>query len=260
MTTAEIEKTPEVLGPARNLEDLTLEELAEVANREVTLGERAARQLIEHWIAAGEALLAARQKVLAAGDGWLEWLDTKWEASGPELAFVMMRMATYQDELRAAPEVTSKAKALRALKGLPPIFSSSSRGVRYGPEAKQLARKMQAEGKGWTDIGNAIGCAPATAQSWLDAEFHHRQREAVARRGRERREQRREKLEKQRLAAARKHGGTVSHAYEAVLKLAAELDKAMGEMPPSDARGDLGSALAACYRAKDLILRVIGTR
>jgi Protein of unknown function (DUF3102) len=91
--------------------DVELASLAEAANREHSAGEAAYASAVDHAIAAGEALLAAKGQVQYGQ--WLGWVDDHFHGSR-RTAQVYMRMARNADVGHLAGQSSIK-QALEAI-------------------------------------------------------------------------------------------------------------------------------------------------
>lgn len=238
--------------------DLTLDSLADIANREHEQVEQAIDVVragvtagVMHAIRAGEALTAARQHV---PDGeWEAWVAANIHYAQATVK-IYSRLATYRAEVERWIEEGGQGgilDAFRSLRGLPSVSEAPSR-----PEwEREVALARHAEGVPVNDIANELGIAWVTVKTWVDPTYKaHRRAERNA-------------AKKRRLAAAkalkqqeqdravRKAGGSAADAYAAVRKAAAALDRALSEAGEADEREHLRAAMSSVHRAEDQIVR-----
>lgn len=93
----------------------TLDDLAETARREHRLAVQASVSMVEHAIRAGDALIAAKERVPKGQ--WGAWLEENFRASR-ETANGYARVALYQDRVRADLQNPTLRDALRYVRGL----------------------------------------------------------------------------------------------------------------------------------------------
>ena len=158
----------EVLDDGGDLE-LTLEELAATANSEHLAALGAIADAFEHAVLAGGALLSAQARVVADFETWLA--DNVRYSKGS--AFEYMRMATFQEELRALG-YTSYSAARAALRDLglcrkQRYVTGENRGsaTAKAPE-RELVERLVAEGCSLTDAADMAGVARQTARRWIE--------------------------------------------------------------------------------------------
>lgn len=119
------------------------------------------RSMLEHAIAAGEALLAAKEAAgsfdrSGRGPAWLAWVKANTTVS-VEMAPKYMRLAAYKDVLLAT-EACSIEAGIALLRGKPAYDGSSGSGP-IGPEPEwwEAARALSEAGATQTEIACVIG-------------------------------------------------------------------------------------------------------
>lgn len=133
-----------------------LEELVATAHREHTFAVRAGLQAVEHAIAAGDALLLARDKVERGK--WDEWLRTNFPEWSTTTSRIYMRLARHKDHLRDK-NAASIRQAMQLCVGLP--------DSRVNPDLQSRARKLFADGQSYRAIAAELGVAIGTLSGWL---------------------------------------------------------------------------------------------
>jgi hypothetical protein len=129
--------------------DADLSALARHINAEHEAGERATRKGLEHFRAAGDALIRAKQQ---CGHGkWLKWLRANVRFSQPT-AWSYMRLASGWDKLSAADNLR---EALRLLSGGSegPGTSGGAPGADGGRKAQPTRLVLVAENGEEEDLG-----------------------------------------------------------------------------------------------------------
>lgn len=119
------------------------------------------RSMLDHAIAAGEALLAAKDAVgpfdrSGLGPTWLAWVKANTTVT-VEMAPKYMRLAAYKDVLLETDACTIEA-GIALLRGQP-AYDGSSAGTPLGPEPEwwEAARALSEAGATQTEIACVIG-------------------------------------------------------------------------------------------------------
>lgn len=155
----------------------TLEQLAAIANSAHQHVHLAGRDLIEHAIRAGDALLKARRLVLdgRGRGGWLEWA-AEHVSMHVTTAYRYMRMAEHRD-LVLASDTTSIEGAIRLLADQP------RRG--HGPRSYSDADKADwlrlADEIGIKPAARAVGISPSTMHAWTSPTSPSRAKTRISR-------------------------------------------------------------------------------
>jgi transcriptional regulator with XRE-family HTH domain len=254
------EHAPQILGVGQQ----TLAELAETANREHGAGRRLAQEALSHWMAAGDALLAARVMFMdgyADGDGgrvrrgeWRRWLEANFNGSVP-MATACMRFATYRD-LIAAEGITTIKPAEAYLRGLPRVGAEDDK--RYGEQVRAEARRLRAQGLAQREIGRLLGVTHQTVYRWTNPDGEKLHNERAAAKHRQKIEAAKAKRQAERDRVMRKIGGSVAETYALIRKTAQALDRAEKEAADREVRAALRNAQAKLYNAEDAIVRALG--
>jgi len=238
-----------LIEPAResDLTSLSLDELADVANREHQCVADAASELIRHTIAAGHALRLARQ--LVPPGEWLKWAAANLDVS-LNMAHVYMRVSYFEDIVLASG-ATSLREAIRVLRKFGHTLDVGATS-RYDEAIRHRAKDLAKKGLTQRQIGLELGVSQSMVGRWLNPRnakrYRETQRSAVAALRREQQSQ-----------AAKRRGGNLAEAYSLARKLAEALDAASREETDPEARSALTSALHRLYGAEDQINQAIGT-
>jgi hypothetical protein len=246
----------EVLQPG----ELSLNELADVANREHEQAQTAGAAMVAHAIAAGEALERARQRV---PDGqWGQWIADHFHGSW-SLASTYQRLYHYRDEVGDMASVNAARRHLK-LVGAPVLYRPTPQN-HYGrlrAEDKERAREMRERGATLLEIGDAFGVHLSTARRWVDPASAEKARRSGAktkakRMARERaaREQERQRAIKR---AIRVRGGSYAELYAMAEKMQDVLGRAHGEATDHEVRAALARAGEHYRRMRDQIVRGLG--
>ena len=136
-----------------------LTELAEAIAYEHRLVVRRGREMLEHAIACGEALLKARAKCRKGA--WLYWFENHVEGLHITTAHRYMRLADHKDQVLAS-DVETIDGAMRELADLP----RRDHGPRAYTEADRVAWIALAEEHGVKPAARMLGVSPATMFKW----------------------------------------------------------------------------------------------
>jgi transposase-like protein len=219
----------------------SLAELAAIANREGELAVRAMRDTLNHAIACGEALLAAKAQI--SDGGWTEWLAANFQGSSTT-AHRFMRVATYRDQIPQGVDGLMKADEL--LRGLP-----RANGRVWGTNPHIVAEAVRLYRAGditLAEIAERYKVALSTAHRWVHREIRAEYDKAAAQ----------TLLQQRREHAARRHGGSVYKSYSLIRKTAQEIGRAVDETSNQELRKALQSALVSIYEAEDAVVFGMG--
>jgi hypothetical protein len=236
----------EVLEPAQS----TLRELADAARQEHEAGCRAAGDALTHWMNSGDALTAARHRVEGP---WHEWVETSVGVTS-QTAASYMRLAHYRERVQNA-EIKGVAEALKYLRGLPPVPTST---VRYSPRVQNQARELYAEEGNAEMVAARLGVHKSTVKRWIDPAYRKRHNADVDRRRRERKAERAEAERRARDNAVKKVGGSVAESYSMIRKTAQAIDRARVDATDREVRAALSAAYSKLTNAEDEIVRALG--
>lgn len=230
----------------------SLDELATTANREHELCEQASASALEHAIAAGEALAAARSVVETGA--WLAWLGANFEGCR-STANHYQRFHKYRDELRAGMGIGEARDLLRgrpdvAKRGLPALPTE----VRN--EAVRLVREERLPVR---DVAARLDISRSTVNDWLDPKRASEKRTRFANK-RKAANAALAKVEREKAirAAVRKAGAGLSEAYSMSARMAKVLAQAEAEATTDEARAALADATAHYHRMSDAIVLALG--
>lgn len=236
-----------------DLSTWTLDELAAVVNEEHDLALLAVKTTLRHVIRAGEALLAAKERV--APGGWYAWISGNTHLAETTVQ-TYMRLATYQAILPSHIETIEGAR--RFVLGLP---KTTTQPV-YPEEVKREARRLRKEGLSYPAIGEIVGAVPNTVRFWCDPRYQKQLRDrskAVTRQRREANKALEEKRQAEgRAKAARKAGGALAESYSALRIAMQALDRAIEETPDRDMKATLRSALGHANKVEAKIVEALG--
>lgn len=239
----------------------TLARLAAIANREHLKVQSAAQEALAHSILAGEALLAARDRVPPGQ--WIVWVEENVTTIAYKTVMTYAYLAANKGLLEHMPESTnSQNRALSYLRGLDVEKDSRMHGAwRALPEEiKEEARRLSEEGVNPGRIGKLLGVSRHSIIRWLSPEEfaqkdRKRQRQRRARTRAAARASREGEFEK----AARRVGGPTYEAYSLTRKLAQQLERAHDQAESPEARRALSSALSALHsKVEDAIKVAVG--
>lgn len=226
------------------VDERSLENLAEVANREHRLALESGMAMVEHAIAAGEALLAAKEKV--RGGNWTSWLAENFPGSRT-VALNYVRIARNRELL--PDRVRNIQEALWLL--------SSSPATRHGTKTDELpdaltahAQILHGEGLSYEEIASELGCSPSAVWRRLNPASYRRYRE---RNNRIRKNAYSALRQAERDRYVRRANGKPGKAYEMLRKVQEELARAIADAESPDVRAELQRAQPALYEAEDSI-------
>ena len=237
----------EVVGPGP-----TLEELAATANREYQAGIDVAGRALQHWFAAGEALMEARMMV-PPGE-WLRWVSANFNGQRSR-AQTLIRFATYRQQIEAEglKEIDNVSVYLR---GLP---DANSRGRPKDDARAAEGVRLRKAGLTFREIGDLLGVAPGTVMRWQDPERYRLiARERMARSRARQRAVRDAEKQKKRDAAVRKEGGPLADTYSFIRRGLQSADKAHEQAKDRERRACISAAIAKMHGAEDEIIRALG--
>ena len=162
---------PPVLSVVPDIVTPTLFELARTINDEHRQVVRSGEAMVEHSIRAGEALIQAHAQC-ARGE-WLAWLEANFDGH-PTMAVAYMRVAFYQEEIRA--QGLTKYRDIREhLRGLPGPTKAQDPGY---PEAiREQALTQLASGLTTRQVAETLGVSRRTIRGWVDPNFLEAERE-----------------------------------------------------------------------------------
>lgn len=218
----------------------SLVELAETARREDDLALGAARDAVAHAIAAGQALLDARDQ-LSHGD-WHKWLGENWDRS-LNRAQSYMRVARHRALVEADQPPTIRA-AMQMLVG--------TTDNRIDPLMKAEAQRLRDAGRTWDEIASELGRSVSAIRRYIDPRAAgHAARSAAKRSKAAQREARQE----ERSAQVNRAGNPrISHVYSLVRKSQDVLREAADEERNTQSRQLIRSALSSLVNVEDKLV------
>lgn len=215
----------------RNLVEVSLDDLAKMANEESLLVEGHLRQALAHARRCGDLLLAARDQV-ERGE-FRRWVQENTDLTY-EKALAMQRIAFYFNHLPADQVGTmSVGSAQAALTGLPGLNTPAAEYLReVDPPEKGFTRMLLDDGLAADEVAQRMGVPLEVVLRWHDEKAFRRwkaekEKYSAARMARER--ERRWKIEKafaalEALELSRQTSSSTSKVYGQVRKLLASLD------------------------------------
>lgn len=222
-----------------------LDELAETINTEGTHGLDALRAALRHAVVAGRALLEASE--LVRYDDWPAWIAQNVVLSR-DYANACMRVAYYEDHLPS--EWTSMDRAIKSLRGLPPI--GDRRGIRHAPGLKRKARDLVANGMTYSAAARFLGVSATTVRCWVDDDYRLSHADRMRQRQDERRRGVRAAREAENLRVIKLHGGELDRAYDHAMNVERALIAARFDAAPRT-KAQIGEALTRLYEVRDAI-------
>lgn len=233
-----------VLPTALSAPEVEVEWLNATVIREHGLVLRAGDDMVYHAILAGDALL--QLKAAFPYGQWLKWLDSETEI-GRSTAQVYMRFARYRDLIGEAPSMHAARKLLTGKPG------SRSVPVR---EWVGEARKLQADGMTYAQVGALVGRSTMAVYKALNPEAAARDRAKSDAARKERQDERNALRTLRKHAAVQKTGGGVPEAYAALRAALVALDRIMEDGATSQARQVARLAHADVAKAEARIARL----
>jgi hypothetical protein len=236
----------------------TLADLAAIANREHAAVQEAGATMVQHAIAAGEALLAAREQ--CEPGRWLDWCADNFSHSYGTVT-LYMRIAKYRGVLEAldGPPVTSLVRARELLVGVGNGPGAGFHGAAgYPKEVKEAAARMRDDGMSMWAISQTLCVNYGTVKEWFNPELVAKRREATNRRRRAILEAREAKRQAAVKRAVSKAGGAVAATYSLAERMQDALGQAEREASDSEARQALARAGMHYRRMRDEIVRALG--
>lgn len=199
----------------------TLDELAETVKREHDLCLEAALSSVTHAIRAGEALLAAKERVPRGT--WERWVDETCPAVS-RMAKPYMRLAAYKAMIPA--ETRTAVDALAYLRGLPAFDGSGP--AQHPPEIRDEALRLIDDGFSQRQVSQMLGISRKCIRRWLSPDGPEGGREGDYRRrrgGRPTAAQKRESVERMQKEARTIGAPTLIARFRAVAEAHRERDK-----------------------------------
>lgn len=237
--------------------ELTLPELAATANREHADAERAAHSTVEHAIAAGEALIAARKQ--CPYGTWERWCRENLDVARAQ-ADLYIKLARFKDFLRVS-EVSSIAQARKVLVGA--HGESERTGLWQAPiEVVEEARRYAAEGMALATIAEMAGVSRQTVWTWVYPDRAAEQRRIRLERQTEELKRHQELVSAQRdeaiRQAVRKAGEATKEAWAMAERMQDVLAQAQRETEDREARRALSEASVHYRKMRDEIVKALG--
>lgn len=237
------------------LDGPTLRELADTVNREHRLVEESVAAVVEHAIKAGEALLAARDR-MPLGE-WGSWLYDNFTESVGYL-YTYMRIAAHADLVRQS-EVKSVNAALKLLKG----NGVGDIRVHLLRERRNEAQEMYATGCYSTrQLAELFGVSKSTALTWVSPEQSRKHRNRAKANSARRRAEKRALQQRERAAvlrnAVKKAGVAHQEAYSLAERMQDVLAQAQRESMDTEAKQALSLAWGHWMKMRDEIVRALG--
>jgi hypothetical protein len=230
----------EVLQPGQ----LSLSEFASTANREHEEVLAAGITMVEHAIAAGEALLAA----------WGRWLERHFHASD-WTAKVYIKLAKHQVAVRANLDHPTMTEAIGYLRGLPETSDKN----RISPSLKAEAVRLRRGGENESAIARQLGISRTAVRYNTDPNFRMRHINAQRKRNAQSRaaldRANRESTIKTRV---RTLGGAYAELYSMTERMQDVLGQAHREATDSETREALSKAGQHYRKMRDEIVRGLG--
>lgn len=233
--------------------ETTLEELVATVNREHALATQAARSVLTHAMAAGDALLAIKDRHIEYGQ-WRKWVeenvDVHWTTAND-----YMRVAYF----RGRVEELGAAHLKEALALLCGERREGSPAGRAGlPGLREQAVDLRAQGMSDPEIAERLGVSNSSAYKWTRPEQVRKYAEKAKREKAELREQR-ERQEAARISrAVKKRGGALAELYAMSERMQDVLAQAHREEEDTEARRALSLAGEHYRRLRDQIVVALG--
>jgi transcriptional regulator with XRE-family HTH domain len=225
----------------------SLDELADIANREHELTQAAATSMLEHAIAAGTALLEAKD--LCGHGNWIPWLEANFHATG-HLARIYMRLSRHQDKVREAGFTgIGQAQAWLAREGTPAAWDSKPPWVHEEARRLRFDEKMTLK-----EIAEELRVSPTSVHRWVDPGAYERARLATQRYMQRQRDAQ-AALERQgRERSIKRAGGSIAESYAFVRRALQSLDRALEQEQDREAKEAIRSAMQRMYGVEDQIV------
>lgn len=255
MGTELMEREPEVVEAAPDLENMTLEELAQTANESFSRGTDSAAAALRYWLMAGDALTAIKDRIEPSG--WIPWLNSEaWVASQSWGQFCV-RASAYRAEIESAG-VSSTKQAKQLLAGLPPV--EARRGKDETPALKARARKLRAAGFTNPEIARMVGKHPATVWAWLTPGAAERKRAANRAHAQRVRDEERARERQTVESSVRGRKDAVGDLYSLIRKATQLCDQGKSEVEDREGKLALAEAEALLHRADAAIVTALGLK
>lgn len=221
----------------------SLEELAATYNRECALAIEAGTAMIGHVIAAGEALLAARERVPRGQ--WMQWVLENIDQS-PATVWQHMRIARYKERVLES-QATSTKGALRLLRG------EAHTSMPIGDEQeRQIVVDLRNSGMTQAKIAETLGIGRKRVWRILHPDKYEqtkqrKRRLTIAGHRAERRAERDQQ--------AKAAGGDVANAYSLIRRALQACDRASTQVESREARQAVQNTINRLYDAEDAIVK-----
>lgn len=240
----------------------TLEELAEIANRETELAEgaeadarAAVLSAIEHHLTAGKALRAAKDHPDMEGR-WESWVEASCVCSLSH-ANNLIRLAVLELAVRKHSdfETLTLREALRRTRGLAAV---SGPRVKYDDGVRAVVRQLHNDG--WTpaQVEEHTGVTRDTVKRWTDRDYAKRKRANQVRHEQDRQRGAALRYERHLVSAVRREGKDVAKAFAAVRTALQALSRAEAQADNPQHRRLLDESQRDLYRCVDKIGRLLG--
>lgn len=253
-------------GGVEVLPERTLDELAEIANREHAAAVEDAHSALQHALASGAAIWEAHERFAGDGPRWNAWVAANLRMS---VSYVELweRYFVYRDVLpREAAEPFRDArgnlqqpsfKRVRVyLAGLPPIRHRGRPGA--PPEVRDEAIALHKSGLSAREIASLLGFNKTTIQKWVSPEAARKARAHSRRSAAKARAARQALRRQQDAAAARKMSGRISDILSWTRKSLEIAGKEALDAEAGELRRELNALSHDLYRVEDRLARIIG--
>jgi hypothetical protein len=245
----------------RELESMSLGELATTACDAHELCRGAAELALAHAIRCGDALLRAREAV-KEGE-WEMWVNENFPI--PSMAKSYMRLAYYKDHLIEFDGAGGMRGALDYLRGLP-SFVKNQRS--YSDEIVQEARRLLSQGLSQREVAGLLDVPRRTVEGWGNGDFEGGRTGRPTGKARLERKRLRHRARRERAARlalrreeesklAKKAPDQIGEAYSLIRKAAQAADRGAQETTKKEVREALNVALLRLHAAEDQVVRAV---
>lgn len=226
------------------IENVSLADLAVLANAEARAAVETSTEAIEHAIRAGDALLEARGRV-PFGE-WEQWLEDNVTEMSTAWARVYMRFARHAALVRQEQPTSIRQARM--------LIAGPARDSRNDPVIQAEAKRLHATGMTLKAIAEELDVSEMKVWRWCNPKAarklaaKQRRRSMAGRRALQRGE--RDKIVKA-------QGGPVAEAYALVRRALQALETAATQEREADVKKAIRSAMGRLHNAEDEIVRAV---
>jgi len=246
----------------------SLEELAEIANREHVSVAHALLSAVQHAVAAGQAIYEAHEQIPEKRP-WEQWVRSNLRFD-VAMAMRYERLFFYRDKLPSEcfePFVRTDGQVIQPsasrayvayVKGLPPLRPAGQHYRQHDESTRAEACRLREEGLSHREIAELVGASKAQVRRWTTPGLVDEERARKRADGKRMTAARRALARERDLAAARAYRGGLSEAYANTRKSLQALQQDLDRHEDSvKVRREINALISELHAVEDHIVRVL---